>query len=67
MSTALKIIPTSETLGAEITDVDLTRSLNREQIEQIRAALLDLCIELLFRLDDVLQHPCSDVAVPRFL
>ncbi|MBJ67707.1 MAG: taurine catabolism dioxygenase TauD [Gemmatimonadetes bacterium] len=41
MSTALKIIPTGESLGAEIADVDLTQSLTREQVEQVRAALLD--------------------------
>ena len=42
MSTALKIIPTGEcTARAEIADVDLTQSLTREQVEQVRAALLD--------------------------
>jgi len=41
MSTTLKIIPTGETLGAEVGDVDLTQSLTREQVEQVRATLLD--------------------------
>jgi taurine dioxygenase len=55
----IQAIPSAQTLGAEIPDIDLSRRLNPQEVDGIYQAILDHCV-IYFRNQDLTQQQLVD-------